>query len=193
MRATILALALSIVGCGAAARRPDPTIPGLVGTDVGAPNVGDVAPDFELPDQHGRAVRLSSLRGKVVLLHFGTSWCPFCTAELPHLDELTRAYGDRVAVVLVDIREEDREFQEYLHRGPVHFDFLRDRTGATAARYAPPRAMTYIRDRRQVPIAANLVIDRDGRIAFFTLVDTGNFDAHLVNARHLIDEVLARD
>jgi len=31
---------------------------------------GDVAPDFELPDQHGNPVRLSDLRGQTVVLYF---------------------------------------------------------------------------------------------------------------------------
>lgn len=188
----LLGLALCLPACGSAVRRPDPSIPGLVSDKMGSPRIGERAPDFSLPDPAGRPVRLSSLRGSVVVLHFGASWCPFCAAELPHLEELARRYRGRVEVVLVDVREEDREYQEYLHRGPVDFHFLRDRTGDTAARYAPPGALPTLRNRRQVPIASNLVIDREGRIAFFTLVDTANFDERLVNAQHLVDEVLGR-
>jgi hypothetical protein len=42
-----------------------------------------------------------------------------------------------------------------------------------------------------VPIAANLVIDREGRIQFYTLLDSANFDARLVALRARLDELLA--
>ncbi|MBO0805139.1 MAG: peroxiredoxin [Nocardiopsaceae bacterium] len=45
--------------------------------------IGDVAPDFELPDQHGTPVRLSSFRGKnVVLVFYPLAFSPVCSGEL---------------------------------------------------------------------------------------------------------------
>ena len=43
-----------------------------------------MAPGFELPDQHGRAVRLADrvAQGPIVLLFFRGGWCPFCTLTL---------------------------------------------------------------------------------------------------------------
>ena len=46
------------------------------------------APDLELRRPDGAAVRLSELRGKVVLLHFWATWCPPCREELPGLLQL---------------------------------------------------------------------------------------------------------
>jgi peroxiredoxin len=45
---------------------------------------GDIAPDFALPDQHGRIVRLSDLRGakNIVLLFFPFAFTSVCTGEL---------------------------------------------------------------------------------------------------------------
>ena len=37
-----------------------------------------IAPDFAVPDLSGQAVRLSNLRGQVVLLNLWTTWCPPC-------------------------------------------------------------------------------------------------------------------
>jgi thiol-disulfide isomerase/thioredoxin len=46
------------------------------------------APPFELKDVHGRTVRLSDYRGKVVLINFWATWCPPCRAEMPELVKL---------------------------------------------------------------------------------------------------------
>lgn len=64
------------------------------------------APDFTLRDHRGRPVRLSSLRGRTVVLHFWSRDCPPCIQELseslPAFDELVRGRRD-VALVLVGV------------------------------------------------------------------------------------------
>jgi peroxiredoxin len=52
--------------------------------DRPVPQPGDVAPDFALPDQHGRVVRLAErlAHGPVVLLFVRGGWCPLCTLTL---------------------------------------------------------------------------------------------------------------
>ena len=48
--------------------------------------VGDVAPDFELLDEEGKPTRLSSFRGKnVVLVFFPAAFSPICTQELKQM------------------------------------------------------------------------------------------------------------
>ena len=50
-----------------------------------------LAPDFAVPDLAGQAVRLSDLRGKVVLLNLWTTWCPPCREEMPSMERLYQA------------------------------------------------------------------------------------------------------
>ena len=50
--------------------------------------IGDEAPDFSLHTLAGKTVRLSSLRGKVVLINIWATWCPTCLEEMPQLQRL---------------------------------------------------------------------------------------------------------
>ena len=53
------------------------------------------APDFNLPDLNGKSVKLSSFRGKVIILDFWATWCPPCRAEIPSFKELYAAYHSK--------------------------------------------------------------------------------------------------
>ncbi len=53
------------------------------------------APDFNLTDLSGQPLKLSALRGKVVLLDFWATWCPPCVAEIPHFVDLHAQYKGR--------------------------------------------------------------------------------------------------
>ena len=67
---------------------------------------------------------------------------------------------------------------------------LLDADGEAAKRYAPPGVLPDL-PRNQVPIASNLIIDREGRIRFYTLLDSANFDARLVALKARLDALLA--
>ena len=67
---------------------------------------GDRAPEFSLPALEGKAISLSSYRGKVVMVHFWATWCPPCVEELPALERLYRAYfGKDLEVLAVSVDE----------------------------------------------------------------------------------------
>ena len=77
------------------------------------------APDFRLPQLDGHDLRLSSFRGKVVLLDFWATWCDPCRQEIPHLVELQQRYGDRglqiIGVSMDDSADPVRPFYQEFH------------------------------------------------------------------------------
>jgi peroxiredoxin len=91
-------------------------VPSASPTNASGPNgaVGQVAPVFDLRDDHERAVSLDRYRGSVVVMNLWASWCPPCRAEMPDLQRLVEADGGRgVAVVGVNEGESPQRAREF--------------------------------------------------------------------------------
>jgi cytochrome c biogenesis protein CcmG/thiol:disulfide interchange protein DsbE len=90
------------------AMAPDPVPPALAHKE---------APDFELPDVHGKRWSLKSLRGRPVLLNFWATWCAPCAEEMPSIEDLARAVGDRAVVVAVSVDEGWEPIKKFFPKG----------------------------------------------------------------------------
>jgi peroxiredoxin len=152
---------------------------------------GYAAPDFTLPDPQGRTHTLAEYRGRPVVIHFAATWCPFCNAEAPYLETLYRTYRDQdVQVLIIDVKEEKAVVEQTARKFGFTFPVLLDADGAVARSYAPSADVLPDLARDEVMIASNLVIDRAGRIRFFSVLDTRQFDAKLVALRAVLDQVV---
>ena len=70
--------------------------------------VGDTAPDFTVNLTDGTQVKLSSLRGKVVMLQFTASWCGVCRKEMPHIEsQIWQRHKDNSQFALLGIDRDE--------------------------------------------------------------------------------------
>jgi len=91
---------------------------------------------------------------------------------------------------VIDVKETKEKTAEYAKRSGYTFPVLMDSDGKIAVSYAPAGAQPDL-PRDQVPIASNLIIDKEGRICFYSLLDTASFDAKLVALTGHLDTILA--
>ncbi len=68
---------------------------------------GSAAPTFEVATQYGRQVRLEDYRGKLLLLTFWATWCPYCRSQLAAMDQLMKGpESSKVALLALSIDAE---------------------------------------------------------------------------------------
>ncbi len=118
-------------------------------------NIGDTPPDLLGTDRHDNEVRLSASRGKVVVVSFWASWCPYCLKELPVLEKVQQVIGkSRIEVIAVNI-DRDRGAFLSMRRQLKNFQFTmaRDEYHASADAYGAD-ALPYL-----------LMINKAGRVA----------------------------
>ncbi|HEC62917.1 MAG TPA: TlpA family protein disulfide reductase [Candidatus Acetothermia bacterium] len=90
-----------------------------------APRVGAVAPDFSLPDLlSGEPISLSHLRGCVVLLEFGASWCAPCRESAPWLLALASHFQERGLVLVGVSLDRTLEAARALWNHPADLEFF---------------------------------------------------------------------
>lgn len=157
------------------------------------PMLGQPAYAFSLSSLDGKTYSLEQLRGRYVVIHFATTWCPFCNAEAPYLEQLYQEYRDRgVEVFIIDVKEDGALVEKAFSRFNFSFPVLLDTEGSVSAGYAPEGVQPSLA-RHEVPIASNLIIDTKGEIRFYSLLNTTAFDAKLTALQQKLDELIETD
>ena len=118
------------------------------------PKAKEPAPRFNAKTTAGEKFTNDSIKGKVVLLEFWTTWCPYCFAEAPFVDKINHEYGDKGLIVLsINVAESKKTVKKYLEQHPRTSRIVLTDDTNLAAMYEATVYPIYV------------VIDRDGNIA----------------------------
>ena len=113
------------------------------------------APNFTLKSRSGKNIKLSELRGEVVMLNFWASWCGPCRQEMPLLEKIHKKYKRLGFTLLgVNVEENSAAAKNYLKDVKVTFPILFDTTNKTSKLY----------DVSAMP--TTVIIDRNGNKRF---------------------------
>jgi thiol-disulfide isomerase/thioredoxin len=111
------------------------------------------APRFHAKTMEGEQFTNESVKGKVVLFQFWTTWCPYCKSEEALVNDITKEFSDKGLIVLaVDVAESKKKVVEYLKDHPRQCRIVLTSDTNLAAMYAANSYPIYV------------VIDRDGKI-----------------------------
>jgi peroxiredoxin len=136
------------------------------------------APDFTLKSASGENLRLSELRGEVVMINFWASWCAPCRQEMPLLDELYNQYSPMGFTILgVNVEEDSTKARQMLEESPVTFPVVFDSKSAVSKLY------------NVVAMPSTVLVDRDGKVRYLHRgYKPGYEDAYQQQVRALIRE-----
>lgn len=127
---------------------------------------GDLAPDFQLPDQDGRTVKLSGLRGRPVVVYFyPKAATPGCTTQACGVRDHQAEYGEAGAVVLGISPDPVSKLKKFHDKQALNFALLADEDHVVAETYGVwiTKSMygrTYLGNER-----TTFIVDPAGRIA----------------------------
>lgn len=136
--------------------------------------------DFRLPDLRDQPIRLSDLRGRVVLLNFWATWCPPCRAEMPSMQALYQDYrekGFEILAISSDVKGKET-VAPFVERLGLTFPMLLDPRNVVG---------TQLRVRG---IPTSYVLDKQGRIVG---LEIGARDWNKAAMRRLLERLLAED
>lgn len=81
-------------------------------------------PDFSLPARDGGTVRLSGLKGQVVMINFWATWCGPCRQEMPLLEQIQTRYEPLgFTIVGINVEPDSDAAQKWLAQVPVSLTF----------------------------------------------------------------------
>ncbi len=128
---------------------------------------GDAAPDFTLPDQDGRELSLTTLRGRPVVLYFyPRADTPGCTTQAcgvrDHFEDYVETHAARVIGISPDEVADVKKFHD---KYDLNFTLLADADHAVAERYGTWVEKSMYGKKYMGVQRATFLIDADGKLA----------------------------
>lgn len=115
---------------------------------------GEPAPRFRAKTTSGELFNNDSVKGKVVLFEFWTTWCKYCEDEATLVDDIAKEFKSKDLIVLaVDVLEPDQMVKKYLADHPRSVPIVLTKDTNLAAMYNAKVYPIYV------------VVDREGNIA----------------------------
>ncbi len=122
----------------------------------GLTKIGAIAPDIALKSPEGKEIKLSSLRGKYVLLDFWASWCKPCLAENPNLVKAYKKYKDKgFEIYQVSLDRKKESWLKTIEKQKLNWIHVSD-----LKQWQSPTALVY----NITGIPANFLLDPRGKI-----------------------------
>ena len=113
----------------------------------------DAAPDFTLKSSSGKNIRLSELKGRIVMLNFWATWCGPCAEEIPQLNELYESLDPYDFELLgINLDEDQSKAIHLANKLDVNFPVLFDEDKSVSKSF----------DIKAMP--TTIIIDRAGRV-----------------------------
>lgn len=111
------------------------------------------APDFTLKDTEGKIFKMSAVRGKPVLIFFGTTWCPGCRAETPTYKKVYETYSPRgLEVIYINIMEPAAKVKRFVKSAGLPYRALLDEDGTVGQQYGA------------VGVPTIVLVNKEGRV-----------------------------
>ena len=121
---------------------------------VSAQEVPKKAPNFWAKTIDGDRYSNDTVKGKVVLVQFWTTWCPHCRRDQPSVESIIEDFKDKDLIVLaVDVGEPKKKVKKYLEESPRSCKIVLMEDTNLAAMFATTAYPVYV------------LIDRDGNLA----------------------------
>jgi thiol-disulfide isomerase/thioredoxin len=142
------------------------------------------ASGIQLRGADGKTYDTASMRGQVVLVSFGATWCQPCKEELKALEQLKKEYKDRpVKFVWISIESEedvsDSGLRSYAKQLKISFPVLRDPDKRTFARYS-----------QRLRLPTIVFFDREGKLALPNHVGMADIPVYMAKMRERLDKLL---
>ncbi len=122
--------------------------------------INEIAPDFNLQNIHGDFVKLSNLKGKIVIIDFWATWCTPCISSFPTMDRLVNQYkkDSSVAFLFINTFQSESDklnvVRNFSQKNKYSFNILMDLDNNVSLNY------------EVISIPMKFIIGKDGNIKF---------------------------